>query len=258
MDILDPRYVYSPTLAKRKRCIIGEVMLWIVGVTLLVLGVGAIIALASLIFWAVAMATWGWPKAFWLTLAILTAAEDKPVRDVERETLPTSEVALANWIYGLTWPQAQERAALLHPPTENRPMSEGEREALRQIVKTELEWCEFCGKSITSEYTVNKLVNVLAARPASNEVRHKIEIGGPPCPTCGFLIKDGGRAKAPVFNDDETLAAEPIESRPDWPPRASASVFPDGHQSYGSTGQLFEVKNGQWVRVREPNKTKGK
>jgi hypothetical protein len=35
----------------------------------------------------------------------------------------------------------------------------------------------------------------------------------------------------------------------DWPPMRSAAGLLDGTQSYGSTGQLFEVKNGQWVRV---------
>jgi hypothetical protein len=38
---------------------------------------------------------------------------------------------------------------------------------------------------------------------------------------------------------------------PDWPPRASAIGLPDGERRYGSTGQLFEVNNGQWIRVRQ-------
>ncbi len=37
---------------------------------------------------------------------------------------------------------------------------------------------------------------------------------------------------------------------PDWPPRGSAVGLPDGEFKYGSTGQLFEVKNGQWIRAR--------
>lgn len=41
-----------------------------------------------------------------------------------------------------------------------------------------------------------------------------------------------------------------IQEMPDWPPQASASVFDEGHQSYGSTGQLWVVKNRQWARVR--------
>jgi hypothetical protein len=35
----------------------------------------------------------------------------------------------------------------------------------------------------------------------------------------------------------------------DWPPMGSAAALLDGTQRYGSTGQLLEVKNGQWVRV---------
>lgn len=37
---------------------------------------------------------------------------------------------------------------------------------------------------------------------------------------------------------------------PDWPPMRSAIGLPDGECAYGSTGQLFEVKNGRWERVR--------
>jgi hypothetical protein len=40
-------------------------------------------------------------------------------------------------------------------------------------------------------------------------------------------------------------------TRTNWPPRASASDFEDGHRAYGSTGQLFEVVNGRWVRVED-------
>lgn len=39
---------------------------------------------------------------------------------------------------------------------------------------------------------------------------------------------------------------------PDWPPRTSASEFPEGFRRYGSTGQLFEVRNRQWTRVDSP------
>jgi hypothetical protein len=38
---------------------------------------------------------------------------------------------------------------------------------------------------------------------------------------------------------------------PDWPPAASASSYQEGHKQRGSTGQLFEVKKSQWVRVKE-------
>jgi len=35
----------------------------------------------------------------------------------------------------------------------------------------------------------------------------------------------------------------------DWPPQASAVGLPDGTFRHGSTGQLFEVKNGRWERA---------
>ena len=38
---------------------------------------------------------------------------------------------------------------------------------------------------------------------------------------------------------------------PDWPPAASAYGLQEGYRRHGSTGQLFEVKNGQWVRVHD-------
>jgi hypothetical protein len=39
-----------------------------------------------------------------------------------------------------------------------------------------------------------------------------------------------------------------VNTGPDWPPQISAVGLPDGERRYGSTGQSFEVKNGQWVR----------
>lgn len=38
------------------------------------------------------------------------------------------------------------------------------------------------------------------------------------------------------------------ESTSDWPPRQSAFLLPEGTRKYGSTGQLWEVRSGQWVR----------
>lgn len=35
----------------------------------------------------------------------------------------------------------------------------------------------------------------------------------------------------------------------EWPPRQSASEMQDGEMARGSTGQLFIVKNHQWVRA---------
>ena len=53
---------------------------------------------------------------------------------------------------------------------------------------------------------------------------------------------------------DLTQAVCILESRlravdPDWPPRMSAIDLPDHYLCRGSTGQLFEVQNGQWVRM---------
>ena len=40
------------------------------------------------------------------------------------------------------------------------------------------------------------------------------------------------------------------DKTPDWPPRRSAVGLPEGELGYGSTGQLWAVNNGQWIRVR--------
>jgi hypothetical protein len=37
---------------------------------------------------------------------------------------------------------------------------------------------------------------------------------------------------------------------PDWPPTMSATNLADGFKAFGSTGQPFEVRAGQWVRSR--------
>jgi hypothetical protein len=39
------------------------------------------------------------------------------------------------------------------------------------------------------------------------------------------------------------------KQQPDWPPRSSAFNWPEGTRRHGSTGQLWEVKDGIWVRV---------
>ena len=36
---------------------------------------------------------------------------------------------------------------------------------------------------------------------------------------------------------------------PNWPPRMSAMGLPDGYLCRGSTGQTFEVREQQWVRL---------
>lgn len=41
------------------------------------------------------------------------------------------------------------------------------------------------------------------------------------------------------------------EMLPDWPPRISAIGLKDGHRRFGSTGQLFEVRGGSWVRIKK-------
>lgn len=40
------------------------------------------------------------------------------------------------------------------------------------------------------------------------------------------------------------------DDAPDWPPRVSASSFPDGYAAFGSTGQRWIASKGQWVRVK--------
>ena len=36
---------------------------------------------------------------------------------------------------------------------------------------------------------------------------------------------------------------------PDWPPRMSAIGLREGSLARGSTGQTWEARNGQWVRL---------
>lgn len=40
----------------------------------------------------------------------------------------------------------------------------------------------------------------------------------------------------------------------DWSPAAMAAAYAEGTRKYGSTGQLWEVRNGQWVRVDDPER----
>ena len=42
-----------------------------------------------------------------------------------------------------------------------------------------------------------------------------------------------------------------LDFLPDWPPRISAIGLKDGHRRFGSTGQLFEVRDGRWVRIKK-------
>lgn len=39
---------------------------------------------------------------------------------------------------------------------------------------------------------------------------------------------------------------------PDYMPRASAFDLPDGLLRFSSVGQLWEVRNRQWVRIKNP------
>ena len=42
------------------------------------------------------------------------------------------------------------------------------------------------------------------------------------------------------------------DEHPDWMPRASAITLPDGLHRFGSTGQLWVVRAGQWYRIKNP------
>jgi hypothetical protein len=37
--------------------------------------------------------------------------------------------------------------------------------------------------------------------------------------------------------------------KPDWMPQYSASSYPEGTIKSGSTGQRWQVRGGQWVRL---------
>ncbi len=40
------------------------------------------------------------------------------------------------------------------------------------------------------------------------------------------------------------------DQQPDWPPPQSAFLLDEGTRKYGSTGQLWQVRNRQWVRIK--------
>lgn len=42
------------------------------------------------------------------------------------------------------------------------------------------------------------------------------------------------------------------DEAPDWMPQASALNLPEGHRRFSSVGQLWQVRDGQWVRIRKP------
>ena len=47
------------------------------------------------------------------------------------------------------------------------------------------------------------------------------------------------------------------DNQPDWPPSSSAAAHPEGTRKYGSTGQLWQVRSGQWVRLTMPRVVPG-
>lgn len=59
-------------------------------------------------------------------------------------------------------------------------------------------------------------------------------------PNCPALL-------TPTENEEIERA---LDRMPDWPPTGSAFGLPEGHRQHGSTGQLFEARNGCWERVR--------
>jgi hypothetical protein len=66
-----------------------------------------------------------------------------------------------------------------------------------------------------------------------------------------FTDPDAPRKRAELYDRGFTPAQADRALAPDWPPRDTASQYPEGYAKRGSTGQLFEVKYGRWVRVPE-------
>lgn len=112
--------------------------------------------------------------------------------------------------------------------------------------------------------------NLLTATQAEAMVRHMLE--GLPDETVEISVSnatynDVRRALVAVGNGGVILE-RPLPRRiemtgvtivegttgdhaPDWPPQASAIGLRDGHRRFGSTGQLFEVRDGRWVRIKK-------
>ena len=42
------------------------------------------------------------------------------------------------------------------------------------------------------------------------------------------------------------------DDAPNWMPAASARGLPEGERRYSSVGQLWQVRDGQWVRIKKP------
>lgn len=53
------------------------------------------------------------------------------------------------------------------------------------------------------------------------------------------------------FKDDGDMSAD---DAPDWKPQGSALYLPEGHRQHSSVGQLWEVRDRQWVRIRKEPK----
>lgn len=50
----------------------------------------------------------------------------------------------------------------------------------------------------------------------------------------------------------EDKSVQGVDFAPDWPPQDSAASYPEGTRKYSSTGQEWQVRNGQWVRLTKP------
>ena len=63
-------------------------------------------------------------------------------------------------------------------------------------------------------------------------------------------VNPAGAGNSPPLapKSDEMPAPPKPTEMPDCPPQTSALGLPDGAWGYGSTGQLFEAKDGQWIR----------
>lgn len=126
---------------------------------------------------------------------------------------------------------------LLHPRTSVMLAQEGD------LIGVGSAYCEWM------PYQKGQAAKTDAAEAKADAAALDVSALAPKRLPAGMTVAEGYRlVEGP---DDPIGRAEPIGGERPWEPRQSASMLPHGYQQRGSTGQLFEVRNGGWVRVIE-------
>lgn len=93
-------------------------------------------------------------------------------------------------------------------------------------------------------------VHIVVSTETYEEVRQRLIS----CGTGGTILESPKPRRIEMTGVTIVDSQEEAEDkRPEWPPRRSATGLRDGHRRFGSTGQLFEARNGRWVRIKKAN-----